>query len=551
MFEMRVGIRRPRGIRVRPLIPCPVATAAFVAAAWLGASSAWGLEFEREIETRTARMPRALAAGDFDGNGVADVVVAGAFRELVIHMNGNTERSVVGDLAESPRDVCVTDIDADGRDDIVVVYGENRLHAEQPELAVLRNVGEEDTGVAFARIDLDIDQMARLVDPLERREVPMGPKISPRRIAAGRIDARLVERDPPRWEVDHFPELVVLDEENRVFVLLNEHGHFRSGLGYRLGVTIHDLHLAPLDDNESDDLLLAFADPGNHLVRPEAEGGVDRPGGVLLLYSLNTPDALIGAADRLYLRHIARSGAIGTAVATTDYDYDGDRDIVFTSVLASGEVASARAVTVRNVFDEIVDPLRDPGLTGLREFPLPNSAPVELLAGDFDDDLMGDVLVRFENREIRFVRGHPRQLLFEGSETVAMPPTVNEGIGRLEALEYHGDGYLDLVFTTSDGPDGRLHFLKNSYGGPVETARRGDVDGRPGLTLTDGVFLLDHLFRQGASPECPEAADVNGDGSFNLTDAVALLSYLFAGGREPATWTPGLCAAGAGMTEPD
>lgn len=535
---------QPRlGVAVRNLVQSSACLPALVTAIWLGTSiPSLGLELDLEIQRSTVPMPRALAVDDFDGDGVPDVVVAGALRELTIHLNKGASPRTFDGLTQSPRDVCVTDVDADGRDDLVVLYGENRLQGEQPELAVFRNVTERDTGLAFVRTDLDLDGMVRLVDPVLGREVPMGPKISPRSVAAGRINARPSEDDPRRWEVDRFPELIILDDENRVFVLLNEQGHFRTGIGYRLGVPIHDLHVAPLDDNESDDVLLAFEDPGNRLVSPRAEGGVDRPGGVLLLYSLQTPDALIGAVDRFYLRHVAQTDAVGSAVTTTDYDYDGDQDIVFTSAFSPGtEAASAHAVTVLNVFDEIVDPFRDPGLAELREFPLSNSSPVEILSGDFDNDLMGDILVRFENHELRFVPGHSRELLFGASETLVMPGVDGDRAIGVKALEYHGDGYPDLVVASSDGPDGYVSFLKNTLGAPVETALRGDVDGDPGLTLSDGVFLLDYLYREGASPECPVAADVNGDGSVDLSDAVVLLSYLFAGGPDPARWKPGVC----------
>ena len=162
--------------------------------------------------------------------------------------------------------------------------------------------------------------------------------------------------------------------------------------------------------------------------------------------------------------------------------------------------------------------------------------------GKISFPLMGDILVRFEDRELQFVPGHPRQLLFGASEAVVLPRGTDGRVVGVEALEYHGDDFLDLVVATADGPDGVVSVLKNVLGGSVGTILRGDVDGLPGVTLSDGVFLLDHLFRRGAAPQCPVAADVDGDGSVNLGDAVTLLAYLFAGGPEPARHAPGVCA---------
>src|SRR3989338_1718899 len=62
---------------------------------------------------------------------------------------------------------------------------------------------------------------------------------------------------------------------------------------------------------------------------------------------------------------------------------------------------------------------------------------------------------------------------------------------------------------------------------------RGDADGDSRLTLTDGIRILDFLFRGGPAPECTEAADFNEDGSVNIADVIKLFSFLFQGGPGP------------------
>ena len=41
--------------------------------------------------------------------------------------------------------------------------------------------------------------------------------------------------------------------------------------------------------------------------------------------------------------------------------------------------------------------------------------------------------------------------------------------------------------------------------------------------------ILEHLFRGGARPACPDAADVDDSGKIAITDAVRLLGHLFRG----------------------
>jgi hypothetical protein len=75
-------------------------------------------------------------------------------------------------------------------------------------------------------------------------------------------------------------------------------------------------------------------------------------------------------------------------------------------------------------------------------------------------------------------------------------------------------------------------------GGGGARFRRGDITNDGGTNITDAVFLLDHLFRSGPAPACPDAADVNDDGAWNITDPVFLLNVLFQGFGDPPP--PGL-----------
>jgi hypothetical protein len=77
--------------------------------------------------------------------------------------------------------------------------------------------------------------------------------------------------------------------------------------------------------------------------------------------------------------------------------------------------------------------------------------------------------------------------------------------------------------------------------------RRGDVDFSGGITITDPILILRHLF-QGAGPlPCPDAADADDLGTIDIDDAILLLGYIFLGLDPPAE--PQLCGVDAELDD--
>ncbi len=70
---------------------------------------------------------------------------------------------------------------------------------------------------------------------------------------------------------------------------------------------------------------------------------------------------------------------------------------------------------------------------------------------------------------------------------------------------------------------------------------RGDVDGDLNHSITDGIALLNYLFRM-QQVNCLEASDVDSNGVINITDAIYILNLLFRGGSFPMAPYPD-CAA--------
>ncbi len=61
----------------------------------------------------------------------------------------------------------------------------------------------------------------------------------------------------------------------------------------------------------------------------------------------------------------------------------------------------------------------------------------------------------------------------------------------------------------------------------------GDANGDQMLDVTDAVYLLNYLYKNGDAPVPPEAGDANCDGETGLEDAIYLLNYLYKGGDPP------------------
>lgn len=71
--------------------------------------------------------------------------------------------------------------------------------------------------------------------------------------------------------------------------------------------------------------------------------------------------------------------------------------------------------------------------------------------------------------------------------------------------------------------------------------RRGDANADGRTDISDGIFILGHLFLGGGAPTCVDAADADDNGALEITDAVFLFSHLFLGGPPPSAPGPLAC----------
>ncbi|MGB2697571.1 MAG: SBBP repeat-containing protein [Candidatus Zixiibacteriota bacterium] len=62
---------------------------------------------------------------------------------------------------------------------------------------------------------------------------------------------------------------------------------------------------------------------------------------------------------------------------------------------------------------------------------------------------------------------------------------------------------------------------------------RGDANGDDEITISDAVFLINYLFKNGSAPDPIQAGDANNDDDITIVDVVYLVNYLFKNGPKP------------------
>lgn len=87
----------------------------------------------------------------------------------------------------------------------------------------------------------------------------------------------------------------------------------------------------------------------------------------------------------------------------------------------------------------------------------------------------------------------------------------------------------------------------SALAGPCTWFRRGDATGDGEVGLPDVVLTLEYLFKGETNLQCLDAADVDDSGRLDVTDAIYLLLFLFRDGLPPESpWQSG---CGTDLTE--
>jgi hypothetical protein len=134
-------------------------------------------------------------------------------------------------------------------------------------------------------------------------------------------------------------------------------------------------------------------------------------------------------------------------------------------------------------------------------------------------------------------------------------PLTRSGVAIPPDVPFSGNaGPLTLPNLRARGQLGRIAFFLGEgdrirvpgEGVVIETRapelfRRGGSNGDGGVDLSDGVHVLNFLFRGGPAPQCRDAADANDDAEVDLSDSLYVFNYLFRGGPVPPPPGPVAC----------
>jgi subtilisin-like proprotein convertase family protein len=171
--------------------------------------------------------------------------------------------------------------------------------------------------------------------------------------------------------------------------------------------------------------------------------------------------------------------------------------------------------------------------------------PVSLVAGDFDNDGLPDVVVvSREAHRLTLLPGTPGGGFANPQEAFRLSTSGIEGIndrpGQAVAADFNQDGLLDVAVLMEDRGEIWL-YLGNAAGGPAgEAAESSEPLNRAGwwLPLGDGTFRRGSTVSAGSTPTGLSAADLDGDGLLDLMVGNGFGDLLFILGNGDGTFRP-------------
>ena len=176
--------------------------------------------------------------------------------------------------------------------------------------------------------------------------------------------------------------------------------------------------------------------------------------------------------------------------AVTDFDGDGDPDLLLANKLDPSDLKTSRIYFLENVGSA-----RDPALRVRRQLPLPARYHYAPAAGDLDGDRRPDLLLGQWGPRLAWYRQTASGL--EAADTAIV--TITRGSNTVPALgDLDSDGDLDLMVGESSG---WLNYYENT-----------GTRARPVFTLVSDEFSGIKVGRRSA----PLLADVDADGDLDL-----------------------------------
>lgn len=399
-------------------------------------------------------IPTGMVQGDFDGDGLVDLVISKGSEDAVVFLKGRGDidffeapGSPIG-AGQNPAGLAAADLDGDEILDLVVA---NESSDGAPgSVSILRGNGDG----GFVRLQQpDPDNPGGSVDDLPAQ-------LGTRAVAVGNIDA------DPALDV-----LALNTRSNSISVFTGDgngtftaHGTLPSGAGAL------DLALADTDGDGLRDLIVAVSNDDAVTV---ALGNGDRSFGTPYSYPVGTaPNRLVvadldGDGPIDIIASNSRSGDVsvlhgrngGTLAAARTFVADAEPQALALGDFNDDQLLDVVAATQGSNSGATLAVLRSDGagvLHGVEDVPV-GGAPADLAGADVDGDGVADVVVS---------DGSGRVSVFPGGSTGFGTPRRLDSGGQARGVAVgllNGDTFPDIAVADSDR-DGVVLFLSNAYG---------------------------------------------------------------------------------------
>jgi hypothetical protein len=512
--------------------------------------------------------PYFIAAGDFDGDGKPDVAMSGAwnsFKGLRIYRNtssgpGNFSFVVTdySSLFEGPQKVFITDLDGDGKSDIVAVS--HRIDRQYEEnLLLFRNGSSGPGGIAFdPPVDIPLFETGY---PFPSGDLNSDNKVDfihqSNTLYNSPMTVQLNTSQP--GQIGFTPQTVQMPgniTHGRV-VITDVDGDLKNDLVMNAGNdngSVYVLRNTSTDNTLTFDSLMVLQ---NNFLQPILVADFDGEGKTDIL----TRTSLIGAFALVILTNASSSGSVMltpgeritvggnsnmgslTSTITGDFNNDGKLDIAtgFSSTIGTISLLLSETCQTRSApYDFDGDNKTDIGIfrpsdgswwysrssdNAARVFSFGSSTDI-LTPGDFTGDGKADVSVFRPADGFWYIQRSEDNSFFSFPFGQA---------GDIPApLDYDGDGKTDAaVFRPSSG----TWFILNSGGSGTSIVNFGSAEDKPTPADYDGDGKADiaifrpsdgswwylrssdsqfRVFRFGVSTDKPVPGDYTGDGKADI-----------------------------------